>query len=105
MIQAIFLLPRRTRHLEDAKSEPATPYQRAPRIAQARALKHDMSRREPSFECQTCGQFWLSKRVDILADFGECPGHEIYGHPEKDRPWIVPSDANQMGETHTTPLP
>ena len=36
MIQAIFLLPRRARHPEDAKTDPGIPYVRAPSIAQGR---------------------------------------------------------------------
>ena len=86
MIQAIFLLPRRARHPEDVTSEPAIPYARAPRIAQAKALEYDVTRRGPYLECQRCGQFWLSKRVDILADLGQWSGQHAYGTPARDRP-------------------
>ena len=88
MIQAIFLLPKRGRHPEEPAAEPHTI--RAPRIAAAKLLQHEVSRRGPYLECARCGQFWLSKRIDILENLGPCLGHTIYGRPERDRPWIIP---------------
>ena len=86
---AIFLVPRRARHPKETAAEPAI--NKAPRIAQAKALQHEVTRRGPYLECQRCGQFWLSRRVDILAELGPCPGHTVYGKPERDRPWVIPS--------------
>ena len=60
-------------------------------MAQARALEHDVFRRGPFLECHRCGQFWFSKRVDIPEGLGNFPGHQIYGKPEINRPWIVPA--------------
>ena len=45
MIQAIFLLPKRARHPEEPAAEPNTT--RAPRIAAAQRLQHEVSRRGP----------------------------------------------------------
>ena len=55
MIQAIFMLPKRARHPEESAPEPSTI--RAPRIAAAKALNHQVSRRGPYVECARCGQF------------------------------------------------
>ena len=89
MIQAIFLLPKRGRHPEEPSPEPLTI--RALRIAAAKRLQHEVSRRGPYLECARCGQFWLSKHIDILDDLGPCMGHTIYGKPERDRPWVIPT--------------
>ena len=85
------MLPRRARHPGETWAEPSTPYVKAPHMAQAKALEHDVVRRGPYLECLRCGQFWLSTRIDILTDLGCCPGHTIYGTPERDRPWVIPS--------------
>ena len=88
MIQAIFLLPKRARHPEEPAAEPDA---RAPRLSAARRLQHEVTRRGPFIECARCGQFWLSKRIDILENLGPCLGHTIYGKPERDRPWVIPT--------------
>ena len=59
MFLAVSLLPKRARHREDVLNEPAVPYMKAPRVAQARALEHDVFRKGPYLECHRCGQFWL----------------------------------------------
>ena len=105
MIQAIFLLPRRARHPEETVAEPSIA--RAPRIAQARALHHEVVRRGPYPECQRCAQFWLCKKDDILSELGPCPGHIVYGKPERDRPWIIPTEGNLTGgvsKRYTSPI-
>ena len=89
MIQAIFLLPKRARHPEEPAAEPNIT--RAPRVAAAKRLQHEVSRRGPYLECARCGQFWLSKRIDILENLGPCLGHTIYGKPERGRPWVIPT--------------
>ena len=88
MIQAIFMLPKRARYPDESAPEPRT--NRAPRIAAAKALDHEVTRRGPYLECARCGQYWLSKRTDVLEDLGLCLGHTIYGMPERDRPWVIP---------------
>ena len=88
------MLPKRGRHPQEAAPEASQA--RAPRIAAAKKLEHEVSRRGPYLECARCGQFWLSKRIDILKDLGPCLGHTIYGNPERDRPWVIPTSAKQV---------
>ena len=88
MIQAIMLLPKCARHPEEPAAEPTNG---APRLRAARLLQHEVHRRGPYIECARCGQFWMSKRIDILENLGPCLGHTIYGKPERDRPWIIPT--------------
>ena len=94
LIQAIFILPKRGRHPDESAPEPTTI--RAPRIAAAKALDHEVTRRGPYLKCARCGQFWLSKRSDVLEDLGPCLGHTIYGKPERDIPWVIPTSAKQV---------
>ena len=55
IIQAIYLLQKRGRHPEEPATEPHTI--RAPRVAAAKRLQHEVSRRGPYLECARCGQF------------------------------------------------
>ena len=43
-------------------------------------------------ECQRCGQFWESTASSLIFSQGVCPGPQIYGPPQKDRPWAIPAD-------------
>ena len=95
MVQALLLLPKRGRHPHERQhlneaAEIKIPHNRQ-RQAGARLLKHDVSRRGPMIECKRCGQFWESTATNLILAQGMCPGPKIYGQPQLERPWLIPS--------------
>ena len=81
--------PHERQHLNEA-AEIKIPHNRQ-RQAGARLLKHDVSRRGPMIECQRCGQFWESTATNLFLAQGMCVGPKIYGQPQLERPWLIPS--------------
>ena len=95
MVQALLLLPKRGRHPQERQhlneaAEIKIPHNRQ-RQAGARLLKHDVSRRGPMIECKRCGQFWESTATNLILAQGMCPEPKIYGQPQLERPWLIPS--------------
>ena len=95
MIQALMLQPKNGRHPQDNQHLGEGNIFKLPhltqRVTRAKVLKHEVIRRGRMQECLSCGQFWLCTAPSVFFSEGICPGAEFYGRPEKDRPWIIPS--------------
>eukprot|EP00973_Karenia_brevis_P018409 2523950-Karenia_brevis.AAC.1 len=55
---------------------------------QLRVLEHQISDQGGTLTRQGCGQMWRNKKQ--MLGHSKCPGLEIRGEPQKNRPWIVP---------------
>ena len=97
MVQALLMLPKRERHPHERDHiGEAEAHLRIPHITQRKArakmLKHAVIRRGPMLECLRCGQFWESKASSMILSEGICPGPQIYGPPQEERPWVIPAN-------------
>ena len=96
MVQALLLLPKKGRHpnernhLNQEGNDPSIPHI-TQRVARAKILKHEVFSRGRMLECLRCGQFWESTASSLIFSEGICPGPRIYGPPERDRSWNIPT--------------
>ena len=99
MIVALHMLQQRARHPreETSLSEALPPRTESnARAAPAEAMQHVVKRRGPMLECEKCGLFWAAANTQSILDRGPCLGHNTYGTPPSDRPWIIPSNGPEV---------
>eukprot|EP00973_Karenia_brevis_P010776 1458581-Karenia_brevis.AAC.1 len=55
---------------------------------QLEAKGHQMDSKGQRLYCLMCGQEWAKGKVSVG---GDCPGPSIWGFPQRDKPWLVPT--------------
>ena len=95
MIQAILLLPKRGRHPQESQHISDVEISKQPhmiqRAARVKILKHEVFRRGRMLDCSRCRQFCESTSSSLISSEGVCPGPRMYGPPQRDRPWNIPT--------------